>query len=92
MNKNYSYPLDLSWSTEELASVLSFFNNVEAAYEQKVQAEKLLKSYAAFKQVVPSKSQEKRIGREFENVSGYSLYRAVQEAKSKGKGSISLGK
>lgn len=24
MNKNYSYPLDLSWSTEELASVLSF--------------------------------------------------------------------
>ena len=30
--------------------------------------------------------------REFENVSGYSLYRAVQEAKSKGKGSISLGK
>ena len=86
MNKNYSYPLDLSWSTEELASVLSFFNNVEAAYEQKVQAEKLLKSYEAFKQVVPSK------GREFENVSGYSLYRAVQEAKSKGKGSISLGK
>ena len=86
MNKNYSYPLDLSWSTEELASVLSFFNDVEAAYE------KLLKSYAAFKQVVPSKGQEKRIGREFENVSGYSLYRAVQEAKSKGKGSISLGK
>ncbi|MCY7032013.1 UPF0223 family protein [Streptococcus sanguinis] len=92
MNKNYSYPLDLSWSTEELASVLSFFNDVEAAYEQKVQADKLLKSYAAFKQVVPSKGQEKRIGREFENVSGYSLYRAVQEAKSKGKGSISLGK
>ncbi|HEV9596061.1 TPA: UPF0223 family protein [Streptococcus pneumoniae] len=25
MNKQYSYPLDLSWSTEELASVLSFF-------------------------------------------------------------------
>ncbi|HEU3493278.1 TPA: UPF0223 family protein, partial [Streptococcus pneumoniae] len=24
MNKQYSYPLDLSWSTEELASVLSF--------------------------------------------------------------------
>nr|WP_157745119.1 UPF0223 family protein [Streptococcus pneumoniae] len=25
MNKQYSYPLDLSWSTEELASVLFFF-------------------------------------------------------------------
>ena len=38
MNKQYSYPLDLSWSTEELASVLSFFNDVEAAYERKVEA------------------------------------------------------
>ncbi|WP_128837234.1 UPF0223 family protein [Streptococcus sp. DD11] len=92
MDKNYSYPLDLSWSTEELASVLSFFNDVEAAYERHIQAERLLRSYAAFKQVVPGKGEEKRIGREFETVSGYSLYRAVQEAKSKGKGSISLGK
>ena len=82
MEKNYSYPLDLSWSTEELASVLSFFNDVE----------QLLQSYAVFKKVVPSKGEEKRLGREFETVSGYSLYRAVQEAKRKGKGMISLGK
>ncbi|MBP2623095.1 UPF0223 family protein [Streptococcus oricebi] len=92
MNKNYSYPLDLSWSTEELASVLSFFNHVEAAYEDKLAAEKLLVSYAAFKEVVPSKAEEKRLDREFERASGYSLYRAVQAAKSKEKGMISLGK
>ena len=85
MNKQYSYPLDLSWSTEELASVLSFFNDVEAAYEGKVEAKKLLDSYKGFKAVVPSKSEEKRLGREFETVSGYSLYRAVQAAKEKGK-------
>ena len=41
MNKQYSYPLDLSWSTEELASVLSFFNDVEAAYETQVDAKKI---------------------------------------------------
>ncbi|MDU7074055.1 MAG: UPF0223 family protein [Streptococcus peroris] len=64
MNKQYSYPLDLSWSTEELASVLS----------------------------VPSKSEEKRLGREFESVSGYSFYHAVQLAKEKIEGKISLGK
>ena len=64
MNKQYSYPLDLSWSTEELASVLSFFNDVEAAYEGKVEAKKLLDSYKGFKEVVPSKSEEKRLGRE----------------------------
>ena len=90
MNKQYSYPLDLSWSTEELASVLYFFNDVEAAYEGKIEARKLLDSYKAFKNVVPSKSEEKRLGREFETVSGYSLYRAVQAAKEKRAGKISL--
>ena len=84
MNKQYSYPLDFSWSTEELASVLSFFNDVEA--------KKLLDSYKEFKIVVPSKSEEKRLGREFETASGYSFYRAVQMAKEKGEGMISLGK
>ena len=92
MNKQYSYPLDLSWSTEELASVLSFFNDVEAAYETQVDAKKLLESYKVFKSVVPSKSEEKSLGREFESVSGYSFYRAVQLAKEKGEGKISLGK
>ncbi|MEW4353953.1 UPF0223 family protein [Streptococcus pneumoniae] len=91
MNKNYQYPLDLSWSTEELASVLSFFNQVEKAYEGKVAVEALLSAYKAFKIVVPSKGEEKRIGREFETVSGYSLYRAVEAAKKQGKGMISLG-
>ena len=81
MNKQYSYPLDLSWSTEELASVLSFFNDVEAAYEGKVEAKKLLDSYKGFKAVVPSKSEEKRLGREFETVSGYSLYRRSEERR-----------
>ena len=92
MNKNYSYPLDLSWSTEELASVLYFLNDVEKAYESKVSAQQLLASYAVFKEVVPSKAEEKRIGREFEAVSGYSLYRAVQTDKNTEKGMISLGK
>ena len=92
MEKNYSYPLDLSWSTEELASVLSFLNDVEQAYETKIAAEKILASYQLFKKIVPSKAEEKRIGREFETASGYSLYRAVQAAKQKEKGTFSLGK
>ena len=53
MQKNYSYPLDLSWSTEELASVLSFFNKVEEAYESKVEAKEYMEAYRAFKKVVP---------------------------------------
>ena len=85
MNKQYSYPLDFSWSTEELASVLSFFNDVEVAYEGRIEAKKLLDSYKEFKIVVPSKSEEKRLGREFETASGYSIEQ-FKWLKKKGKG------
>lgn len=92
MPKNYSYPLDLTWSTDEISSVLHFLNQVENAYEAKVSVQSLLDSYAIFKNIVRSKAQEKQIDREFEKSSGYSTYRAVQAAKEKGKGFISLGK
>ncbi|MGE9834440.1 UPF0223 family protein [Streptococcus orisratti] len=89
--KSYSYPLDPSWSTDEITAVLSFLNQVEKAYESKVDAKSLLESYGIFKNIVKSKAQEKQIDREFEQSSGYSTYRAVQLAKEKGKGMISLG-
>lgn len=90
--KNYSYPIDLSWSTEELTTVLSFLNQVETAYESKVDAQKLLETYKAFKTVVRSKGQERQIDREFEAVSGYSTYQAVKAAKAAERGVISLGR
>ncbi|MCI7676812.1 MAG: UPF0223 family protein [Streptococcus orisratti] len=89
--KSYSYPLDPSWSTDEITAVLSFLNQVEKAYESKVDAKSLLESYDIFKNIVKSKAQEKQIDREFEQSSGYSTYCAVQLAKEKGKGMISLG-
>lgn len=91
MDKNYSYPLDFSWGTEEISSVLSFLNQVEKAYEGGVEASILLDRYHAFKEVVKSKSQEKQIDREFERVSGYSTYRALQIAKNQQKGVLRLG-
>lgn len=91
MNKQYSYPLDFSWSTEEISSVLSFLNQVEKAYEGGVSAEALLDRYQRFKSVVKSKSQEKQIDRDFEAVSGYSTYRAVKAAQEKKQGVIKLG-
>ena len=89
--KSYSYPLDPSWSSDEITAVLSFLNQVEKAYESKVDAKSLLESYDIFKNIVKSKAQEKQIDREFGQSSGYSTYRAVQLAKEKGKGMISLG-
>ncbi|MGQ7370608.1 UPF0223 family protein [Streptococcus suis] len=92
MNKNYSYPLDFSWSTEEIPSVLSFLNQVELAYEKGTDAGQVLTAYRAFKEVVPSKAQEKQIDRDFEDVSGYSSYRVVKAAKERQKGVVRLGR
>ncbi|HFI0791922.1 TPA: UPF0223 family protein [Streptococcus suis] len=91
MNKNYSYPLDFSWSTEEISSVLSFLNQVEATYEKGADASAILTSYKQFKEVIKSKGQERQIDREFEEVSGYSTYRVIKAAREKGKGVIRLG-
>ena len=80
-NRNYQYPLDLSWTSIEFAQVISFFNRVEDFYETQVSRDELLAAYRVFKIVVPSKMQEKQLDRDFEKVSGYSTYRALQEAK-----------
>ena len=41
-----------------------------------------MSAYRKFKEIVPSIAEEKRLGKEFEEVSGYSLYRAVKAAKT----------
>ncbi|MGT2934726.1 UPF0223 family protein [Streptococcus castoreus] len=91
MTNNYHYPLDLSWSTEDISSVLHFLNKVELAYEEKVKAEDILDSYRTYKKIVSSKAQEKQIDRDFQKVSGYSTYQAVKKAKEIEKGFFSLG-
>ncbi|WP_067103158.1 UPF0223 family protein [Streptococcus sp. DD13] len=92
MDKNYSYPLDYSWSTEEISSVLSFLNQVEAVYEDGTNAEDFLEAYQSYKRVVPSKSQEKQIDREFQSTSGYSSYQALQLALEQKTGRIHVRK
>lgn len=91
MPKNYSYPLDLTWNTKEMTAVISFLTAVEEAYENRVKAEVVLEAYKAFKTVVSSKSQEKRLDRDFEKLSGYSTYRVLKAAQEKEKGFVSLG-
>lgn len=71
--------------------MLSFLNQVEAAYEKGADASVILTSYKEFKDVVKSKGQERQIDREFEEVSGYSTYQVIKAAKEKGKGVVRLG-
>lgn len=78
---NYSYPIDSSWTTEEIIDVVNFLSLVEKAYEQSVKREDLLLAYQRFKQIVPSKSEEKQIDKQFELDTGYSIYHVMKQAK-----------
>ncbi|WP_064093858.1 UPF0223 family protein [Rossellomorea aquimaris] len=77
----YQYPFSIDWSTEEVIDVISFFEAVEKAYEKSVKKEELMSRYKRFKEIVPSKSEEKKICNEFEESSGYSSYRVVKKMK-----------
>lgn len=89
--KNYQYPLDLDWTTEEMVIVTNMWTAVEQANETGLPVDKFLTTYQQFKTVVKSIGEEKRLGREFENASGYSLYRTLQQAKKQGSGKLKLG-
>lgn len=81
MKENYVYPIDYDRPKDEIITLIAMFQAVEEAYETGIATQKLNEVYRQFKTIVPSIGEEKRLGREFEAVSGYSLYRVIQEAK-----------
>ncbi|MBL1230476.1 UPF0223 family protein [Enterococcus sp. BWB1-3] len=89
--KEYQYPLDLDWTTEEMVIVTNLWSALEQANESGITVEKFLESYTAFKEIVKSIGEEKRLGNEFEKASGYSLYRTVQEARKRKNGKLKMG-
>jgi len=87
----YSYPLRSDWSTDEIITVIDFFELVEKAYEDGILQEKVMAAYRLFKKIVPSKSEEKTLFKEFEDASGYSSYRIIKAATEGRKGDIIKG-
>lgn len=83
----YQYPLDYTWSTDEIVDVIHFYQAVEKTYENRVLKEDLLAAYRRFKEIVPSKSEEKKLTDEFHEESGYSAYHVVKLAKEAEAGS-----
>jgi uncharacterized protein YktA (UPF0223 family) len=77
----YQYPIQSDWSTDEIVVVIKFFECVEKGYEKGVERDALLLNYRRFKEIVPSKGQEKKICDEFQETSGYSAYLVVKTAK-----------
>lgn len=88
--REYQYPLDLSWTTQEMVVVMKMWETLEVAYEKGTTAESFLAVYQQFKKVVPSIGEERRLGKEFETLSGYSLYDTVKVAKENPKGKLKV--
>lgn len=82
--------MDFSWTQDEIVKVLTMWALVEDVYEEGVEPERLMASYRDFKSVVKSIGEERSLGREFEAVSGYSLYRVMEKAKKNDSRKIKL--
>ncbi|WP_099157947.1 UPF0223 family protein [Virgibacillus ndiopensis] len=89
---NYHYPIDETWSKQEIVDVVNFFSTIEKVYEKNSTCEEVMLAYRNFKQIVPSKSEEKQIFAEFQQASGYSSYHVVQHAKAQKNGVIAMQK
>ncbi|MGY4105675.1 UPF0223 family protein [Ignavigranum ruoffiae] len=80
--QTYQYPIDPDWTTDEIIKVVSFLNVVEKAYESQISCQEFDQHYQAFKEVVDSIAGEKQIDRQFNEVSGYSIYQLVKKRRS----------
>lgn len=84
--QQYSYPLSEDWSKQEVIDVIYFFQCIEEAYEKGIIREKLLAAYRRFKEIVPSKGEEKQLCGKFDKATGYSCYHTIKEAREKNDG------
>lgn len=81
MDKNFSYPIFEDWNREEMINVIAFFIEIEKAYENKVGTKRvdLINRYDKFRQINPSKVEQKKLERDFENNSGYKVFPVLKK-------------
>lgn len=76
----YTYPIDFELYTEKEAIILvKFLALVEDANEGKADKNKLVKMYKKYRNVINSVSTEKQMARDFEKISGYSIYNTIKK-------------
>lgn len=83
MNDNYAYPLLEGLSDREVVVLVTFFQKVEEAYEKPdgVDRETFNHAYRQFRDVIPSKMEQKQLEKQFKERSGYDVYQVIKHAK-----------
>lgn len=61
--------------------IMSLYNAVRKSYEEGISKTDFLNAYRKFKNVVGTKSEEKQIDKEFQDVSGYSIIKFLKQVK-----------
>jgi uncharacterized protein YktA (UPF0223 family) len=74
-------PISLDWSTQEVIDVIRFFEVLEKAYKGGINRENLLEHYRRFKEIVPSKSEEKQLFKQYDAELGISSYHVIKKAR-----------
>lgn len=76
----YAYPIDFDLYTEKEAVILiEFLALIEDANEGKVDKDVLLKKHRKFRSIINSVSTEKQLDRDFQKISGYSIYKTIKK-------------
>ncbi len=78
---DYDYPLDYSWSIDEITDVINLYAAVETAYEGGIDKQKLMNAYRKYTAIVDSKMAQKQYDKAFMEVSGYSIYNTLKKAQ-----------
>lgn len=77
----YQYPTSMDWDKQEIIDVIGFYNCIELAYGKGIERDLLVASYLRFKEIVPSKSEEKQLCGQFDKATGFSCYQTVKKAR-----------
>lgn len=76
----YTYPIDFELYTEEEAvTLVKFLALIEDANEGKADRDKLIKMHKKYRNIIHSISTEKQMDKEFEKISGYSIYKTLKK-------------
>ncbi|WP_257820639.1 UPF0223 family protein [Salipaludibacillus agaradhaerens] len=88
MSSEINMPISMDWSKDEVVQAVNFYEAIDQAYGKGIERERLLSLYNQFKQIVPSKSEEKQHFKDYEKQSGQSAYHVVKKAKEYESGDI----
>ncbi|CAM3067578.1 UPF0223 family protein [Leuconostoc rapi] len=81
MSENYTLPIDSNWTVEDIVKVSNLIDGVLAVYETGISKRILLERFDMFREVMPAKSEQKQFDRDFEQQTGYSIYKTMQLAQ-----------